>query len=128
MEEDFRALLLASGAVTAICGTRINFGAHPQGQSFPAIVLNTASDLSGHTLDGPESGSDAIAQVDCYGVTYGAAKGLARAVRAAVDGYKGGNIEAVFFRGSRDGREGGANEAERLYRVSQDFTVRYQIT
>lgn len=127
MEEDVRTLLLADGGVSAIVGTRINWGAHPQGASMPAIVLTAVSNVSGHTLDGPWAMSDGRVQVDCYADTYSSAKALGRAVRTALDGYAGGTINAVFFENAQDGREGGTNEAERPFRMSLDFFVNYQL-
>lgn len=126
MEEDFRALLLAASPVTAICGTRINFGTHPQGQSFPALVLNTVSDAEGLVMNGPNNLSEGIVQVDCYAETYGAAKLLARSVVAALNCYRGGDFRLIVHGASRDTREGGTNEAERLFRVSLDFNTSWR--
>lgn len=125
MEEQIRAALLASSGVTALASTRVNFGSHPQGEALPGLVLNTVSDFSEHTLSGPDGPPEARVQIDCYAMTYGAAKQLSRAVRAALDGYSGGAIQGAFLSNARDGREGGTNEAERPFRVSMDFTVRY---
>ena len=126
MEEDFRALLLAATAVTDICGTRINFGAHPQGQDLPAIVLNTVSDNNGHDLQGSDGLFQGRVQADCYATTYGAAKLLSRAVRDALEGHQDSNFSGVFIAGSRDGREGGTNEADRPFRVSLDFLTNWR--
>lgn len=128
MEEDIRALLLASAGVTAICGTRINFGAHPQGQPLPAVVLNTAADVQGVTMAAPEGHSEALVQVDSYGETYASSKSLARAVRSVLSGYSGGDILGVFEVASRDTREDGSTEPGRPYRVSADYTVRYYLS
>ncbi len=126
MEEEFRALLLAATAVTDLCGSRINFGAHPQGQPWPAIVLNTISDNSGHDLKGPDGLQSGRVQVDCYAEAYGGAKLLSRAVRAVLDGHTDANFSGVFVAGSRDGREGGTNEADRPFRVSLDFLTNWR--
>jgi hypothetical protein len=108
-----------------LVGARVNFGAHPQGQPLPAIVLNTVSDLEGVSLDGRDGLSGARIQVDCYAIDYGPAKRLSRAVKAVLNGYSGDRIQGVFHAGSRDGREGGTNEAIRPYRVSLDFNLTY---
>jgi len=125
MEEELRALLLADSGVSSHVGSRVNFGTHPQGQPRPAIVLNTISDAEGYTLSGPNGVTQARVQADCYADTYGAAKLLSRAVRALLSGYSGGSFQGVFHVGTRDGREGGSNEAERPYRVSMDFMVHF---
>ena len=126
MEEAIRAFLLATTAVTNICGTRINFGTHPQGLAYPAIVLNTIGDAEDHTLVGPDGLSQGRIQADCYATTYGGAKLLSRAVRAALDGYSGGDFSGVFLAGSRDDREGGGNEPDRNFRASLDFLTNWR--
>jgi hypothetical protein len=126
MEEEFRAILTAATAVTNIApSSRINFGEHPQGAAFPAIVLNTIGDNAGQTLKGSDELSIGRVQVDCYAMTYGAAKLLSRAALAALDTYRGGDFLAIFHVGTRDTREGGSNEAERPYRVSLDFITNW---
>jgi len=125
MEEQFRAALLASSGVTAICGTRIDFGANAQGAAYPRVVLWTIGDNEAHNLQAPDGHSVGRVQVDCYAVTYGQAKQLSRAVRAVLDGYSGGGFQGVFLAGSRDTREGGTNEAERPFRVSLDFITHF---
>lgn len=127
MEEIIRALLLADSGVSSHAGTRINFGVHPQGEPLPAVVLNTISDNEGYLIASPDGLNAARIQADCYAGTYGAAKLLSRAVSAALSGHSGNGIKGVFHAGSRDGREGGANEAERPYRVSLDYITTYSI-
>ena len=127
MEEEFRAILLASTAVTGIVGIRINWGAHPQGSAMPAIVLTTISANNGHTMASPDMLQESRVQVDCDGMTYGATKALSRAVLATLDGYEGGNFQGIFHAGTRDGREGGANEADRPFRVSMDFMTHWSV-
>lgn len=125
MEEAIRALLLASSGVVSLCGDRIDFGANTQGAGYPRIVLWVIGDAEGHTLEGPDGLSVGRVQVDCYGVTYGAAKQVSRAVRALLDGYSGGEFQGVFLAGTRDTREGGSNEAERPFRTSLDFITHF---
>lgn len=125
MEEQFRAVLLADSGVSSLAGSRVNYTTHPQGQPLPGVVLNVVSDAEEYTLQGTTGVSEARIQADCYADTYGAAKGLSRAVRALLSGYTGGSFQGVFHVGTRDGREGGSNEAERPYRVSMDFMVHF---
>lgn len=124
MEEAIRALLRADAAIAARCAGRVNFSVHPQGEPFPAIVLNTISDTEGMTLDGPEGLADVRLQVDCYATTYGAAKLLSREVRQLLSGYQDGAIQGVFYGVSRDMRDEAA-DGTALFRVSQDYTVRF---
>jgi len=126
MEEELRALLRDAPNVADLCGDRVNFGSHPQGKPFPAIVLNVFGDGEGHTLKGRDGLAIERVQVDCYGETYGAAKLLSRAVSDLLDGYRGGGFRGVFKLNSRDGREGGSNEAERPFFVKIDFKTNWR--
>jgi len=125
MEEEFRALLTGSAAVTAICGNRIEYGGNAQGAAYPRIALYTIGDNEDHNMKGPDGLSVGRVQVDCYATTYGGAKLLGRAVRAVLDGYKGGNFQGVFHAGTRDTTEGGSNEADRPFRSSLDFITNF---
>lgn len=125
MEEEIRAVLLASSGVTALAGTRVDFGGNPQGSPMPRVCLWTISDFDGLNITGPDGFFQGRVQADCYGATYSAAKGLARAVIAALNGYAGGGLQLVTLIGTRDTREGGANEAERPFRTSLDFATFY---
>ena len=127
MEEAFLALLTDSGAVTAhVPAARINWGAHPQGAGSPYIMLTVISDSEGLHMQGPDGLSQARVQVDIYAPTYGDAKSAARAVRALLHGHRAGSFRLIEFAGSRDNREGGTNEAERLHRVGMDFIVNWR--
>lgn len=128
MEEAIRARLLATAAVTALCGNRIDFGASGQGAAYPRVVLWTIGDAEGHNLQGPDGHSIGRIQCDVYALTYGASKQLSRAVRAALDGYSGNGFQGVFLASSRDTREGGSNDAERPFRVSLDFITHFNPT
>lgn len=127
MEQELRAILLASSGVTALApAARINWGAHPQGAALPALVLNVISDAEGYHLKGRDGLSQGRVQVDAYAETYAQAKQLSRAVRAALSGYRGGGFRLVEHVATRDSREGGSNEADRPYRVSLDFLTHWR--
>jgi hypothetical protein len=127
MEEAFRAALLASSGVTTLVpAARLNWGAHPQGAAKPYVVMMVVSDAQGMTLTGPDGLSQGRVQVDCYAPTYTLAKQVSRAVRAVLHGYRGGGFQLVEHVATRDSREGGTNEAERLFRVSLDFSTHWR--
>lgn len=126
MEEAFRAILLTNAQVSAIVGTRVDWGSQTQGAGYPSIVLHVIDDFEDATMTGPSGLSQGRVQVDCYAETYGAAKLLSRAVRAVLDGYRGGQFSGIFHAATRDGREGGTNEATRPYRVSLDFFTNWR--
>jgi hypothetical protein len=125
MEEALRARLLATAA---LAGVPVNWGSHPQGAGLPGIVLNVVSGNEGLTLKGRDGLSVARVQVDCLGVSYAAAKGVARNVITALNAYRATNLRLVAHVATRDSREGGSNEAERPYRTSLDFMTHWRAT
>lgn len=106
MEEALVAKLLASAGVTALVGNRINWTRRPQGNATPAVVLNMIDGSPGYTLAGPDGLYRNRVQVDCWAKTYAQAKLTARAVDAALSGFKGvsGGVSfrAVFIDSERD--------------------------
>lgn len=125
MEEEFRTLLRATTAITDVVGQRVEWGVHPQGDPFPAIVLNVVSGFDGVHMNGTGPYEGRI-QVDCYGLTYGTAKQVSRAVIGALNAYRGGGFLFMQHTSTRDGREGGTNEAERPYRTGLDFNITWR--
>ena len=123
MEEQIRAMLRA-----AIPGVPIDWGSRPQGSPYPGVVLQIAGDNSGHTYDGPDGMSVSRVQVDVYALEYGQARVLSRQIRAALDGYRSGDVLGTFRAGERDGREGGGGEAKRPFRISQDFEIHWRLS
>lgn len=123
MEEQIRTMLLA-----ALPGTPIDWGARPQGSGYPGVVLTIASDQGGHTYDGPDGLSVSRVQVDVYALSYGEARVLSRQIRAALDGYRSGDILGTFRAGERDSRDGGSGEVERPFRISQDFEIHWRVS
>ncbi|WP_370286955.1 DUF3168 domain-containing protein [Pseudooceanicola nanhaiensis] len=124
MEQAFRDILTGDAAVAALATGGVNWGAHPQGQPLPAVVLFLVSGAGGHTLDGPNRLFEGRVQIDCYAQDYGTAKRLSRAVIAALDGHAGGVFQRIFWASSRDLRDATYSEAaERPFRMSLDFLV-----
>lgn len=126
MQRALRAVLLGMPAVTALCAGRVDWGKRPQGDPYPAICLHLIGDREGHTLKGPDGLSQGRVQVDCYAETYGEAAEVARAVRDALNGYRGDGFRGVFLEGQRDNTERGSNEPDRAARVSMDFLVNWR--
>ncbi|SDW78259.1 DUF3168 domain-containing protein [Roseicitreum antarcticum] len=127
MEEAILALLAGSAPVIAMVpADRINWGEHPQGAGDPYITMMTVGDAEGLVMSGPDGLSEGRIQIDCYAPTYAQAKQISRAVRAVLHGHRGGGLRLVTHVATRDSREGGSNEAERLFRVSMDFTTAWR--
>ncbi len=126
MQVALRSMLRAVPAVAALCRVRVDWGKRPQGDPYPAICLHLIGDREGHTLQGPDGLSQGRVQVDCFAETYGEAAAVARAVRDALNGYRGGGFRGVFLEGQRDNTERGSNEPDRAARVSMDFLVNWR--
>jgi hypothetical protein len=127
MRADFIALLRDAAGVAAIVpANAIGMEQVVQGTVYPAIVCSVVSGSEGVTHDGPEGLTMARMQVDCYALDYGQADAIATAVKTALNGHRGGRFGGVFQESERDSREGGANDAERPYRISLDFMVNWR--
>lgn len=132
MEEAFRALLLANTAFMAlITSDGVAFSDAPQNRTYPLVTMMTVSGSQGHTMKGPDGLFQGRVQVDCLAVTMKQAKQLARAVVTALDGHRssagsGPRFLGIFHDSTRDGREGGTNEADRPFRSSLDFLVNWR--
>lgn len=131
MEEAFRALLLANAPLLAlISADRLVFGDAPQGRAYPLITMITVSGAQGHTMKGPDGLFQGRVQVDCLAQSMIEAKRLGRAVVAALNGHRTAGsapgFAGIFHDATRDGREGGTNEADRPFRSSLDFIVHWR--
>jgi hypothetical protein len=125
MEEALRDLLIADTGVNTLVSGRVTWGSRPQGKPMPAIVMYLVDDISGHSQSGPDNLSVARVQVNCHGANYPQAMTLSKAVREALDGYRGGVFQGIFHALTRDSREGGSNEADRPFLRQMDFIVNW---
>lgn len=129
MEQEFRALLTGSVAITALVpSARINWGESPQGAGHPSIVLNVVGGAKGLVMNGRNTLFEGRVQVDCYGVTYASPRQVSAAVEDLLNGYRAAGFRLIQHITTRTSREGGTNEAERPYRVSMDFSVAWRQT
>lgn len=125
METGFRALLTSSAEVSALApADRIVWGMLGQGKALPAAVLNAVSNNQGMTQQGPDGLWQGRVQVDCYGLTYAAAKELADAVIKILNGYRDANFRLIVFDARRDHNETGATD--RPHRISLDFLTNWR--
>lgn len=125
MEKEFRAILLDSSGLSPLVEDRIDWGVPPQGQAFPAIVLNLVSGFEGIHMNGAGPFEGRV-QVDCYALTYGDAKRISRAVIGLLNAYRGGGFLFISHTSTRDDRTGGSNEVERPFRTGLDFNVKWR--
>ena len=124
MEAALIAKLLATAGVTAMVSTRINWSRRPQGAALPAIVLHRVSG----TPDVHHAGASGLVvsrvQVDCWAVSYGSAKAVARAVEAAITAqtFTQGAVrfDVILIDSERDDS---TDETTPLFRTSLDLIV-----
>ena len=84
MEEVLRAQLLAVTPVTALVGTRVDWGIRSQGATMPALVLHQISGVPQTNLSGPSGWSSDRIQADCWGRTFKSARDVADAASLAL--------------------------------------------
>lgn len=89
IEELLRAQLVADGTVGGLVGQRVYPMVAPPNGTLPAIVYQKISGVRVQSHDGPTGLARPRFQFACMAATYTAAKGLANAVRACLDGYSG---------------------------------------
>jgi hypothetical protein len=131
MEEALIAYLLANSGVRVLVGTppasqRMHWTQAPQGVAKPYATLTKVTGLRDTTLQGPSGFQEARVQIDCYGLTFSSAKGLARAVEAVLSGLTvttgGIEFQGCFLDAERDGYEADA-APDKLFRTSLDFII-----
>lgn len=120
MDELLRARLLAT-----VAGVPADWGMTAQGVSPPRLVLYRISGGDDYTYAGRTGYTQTRVQIDCYAAGVGAAKLLARQVKAALSGYRLGTILGVFLQNERD-LSPDIEGAGTLGRVSLDFFVHHQ--
>lgn len=127
MEAALIAHLLATAGITALVGDRITWGRRDQGGTLPAIVLHRIDGAPDYHLDGPSGLVASRVQVDCWGLSYGSAKTVARAVDTAISGarFTRGAIrfDAVLIVDERDTTFD--ETATALFRTSLDLAVHH---
>lgn len=120
------ALLSADPAVAALVDARIYPLIAPQSAPLPRIVYTGAGGIRWNSIDGPSGLGQPRVQIDAYAATYGQAHALAKAIRDALDGYRG-TAAGVRIGGVScptpplDFYE--ADVSPPLYRVGQDFLI-----
>lgn len=130
MEAALIAELLATTGITTLTGTRINWSRRPQGEAIPvgkgSLVLHRIDGSPDYHLTGPSGLVESRVQADCWGLSYAAAKALARAVEAKLSA-------ARFTRGAirfdailiLDERDSTFDETTPIFRTSIDLAVHH---
>jgi hypothetical protein len=124
MEAGIITHLLAGTAIAVVVGTRVYPVDRPQGSAFPALTVTRISGGPLYADDGEVGLDNGRVQVDCWALTYTAAKDLASLVRARLSAVRDvSGFRYIMLDSERDIREGGGNVAEYPFHVSQDYNV-----
>ena len=127
-----RQILLRDAEVKAI--TKQIFSDHlPQSITGPSVVLWSIGGESEEAVEKPLGFEINLVQTDCYAATRGTSMELWKAVRRALNGYRGVvegvRIDGINTQGGHQHREDrtlAATDSYR-YRVIQDFNVPYHV-
>lgn len=128
MESAIIQLLLDSAPVVAMVGTRVYPVERPQGSVLPAIVCKRIDGGPEYANDGETGLENGRIQLDIYASIYTNAMAVKRVVRTALSGVRdvtvlGVDVKFITVVFERDTKEGGANQAEYLYRRQVDVEV-----
>jgi len=125
MEEALVSFLLAAAGLSSLLSTRIHWLQAGQSLNKPYVTLTRISGNRSMNFQGANGFVESRVQVDCYGLNYGSAKQVARAVEARLSGVRvthSGYVFRFFLDGERDIFED-ADTPDKLYRVSLDFLI-----
>ena len=127
MEEALRALIVADSGVTDLVSTRVYWRQAPQSVTGDFINLHVISAPRDYRMTGSSGLRQTRVQTDCWGSKYSTAKGIARALDAAVSGYSGtvsGKVfQGIFIDGERDDDTTDTGDTQTRFRVSLDLII-----
>lgn len=115
IEESLIAALTAGIPGPTSAGNRVHAVLRPQDEATPAISYQRISSVPVADFDGDAGVDNARVQIDCWGLTYGAAKTLAREARVAITA---ADLHAYVMTDRDD-----IDEETGLYRVSMDVSL-----
>jgi len=126
MEADLIAALTANTGVTLIAGQRVAWGARPQTDSLPAVVLHKVAGGASYSMDGRTGPDEALVQIDCWAGSANGAQALSEAVAAALETMAPLPFQGAFITSEMDLHEmadgGPKNDSTEFYRRA--LTVR----
>jgi hypothetical protein len=99
MEAALRALLVGSGPVAALVGSRVYWGEIPQGSAAPAVVMYVVSRVPGYTFQGSDGMDESRIQIDVRDTNLGRAFEVRDAIRSILSGYRG-TISGTYVSGA----------------------------
>ena len=81
--------LLSQPTVSALIGDRLYPARLPQGVTLPAVTYQWIARVASVTYEGAADLARGRIQIDCWATSYAAMVSLAKAIRAALSGYRG---------------------------------------
>ena len=123
--------ITSNAAVGALVTKRVYPVAMPQKPTYPAVVFTFVSGVALESIEGSSNLTTSRVQLDCWSTDYSQAKDLARAVRTALQGFRGVmgggsgvDVDSVLFEGGDAGRDTFDDELK-IYGVQQDCMVTF---
>jgi hypothetical protein len=124
IQDELFTRLKDDAGVSAIVGTGIYPVRLPQNKSTPALVYTQISGPRLHDLGGASDRAMPRFQVDCWADTAAAAKSLADAVRASLNGFNG-TLTTIKATIRLDNEQEDYDDGAKLYRVIQDYRLNH---
>jgi hypothetical protein len=123
-----RTRLVEDTAVAAVVGAKVYWSIVPQAAVLPYIRLQTVSDERPIDMKGYQARREPRVQADCFAATYGAARGLADKVVAALATPETvGGVVFGFVRASGPRDLGEDTSAGFVHRASLDLIVEHRL-
>lgn len=129
MEYELRTKLLSDATIAAILATRLYPVILPQNTIFPAATYQIIDTPRDFNLDGPSGLARPKIQYTLWATKADNVKALARAIRLALNGFKGtlpdgSDVKSVMLEDERETYESDVN----LHRIDLDFVVWFDET
>jgi hypothetical protein len=132
MKSELVAYLLATAGLSALVSTRIDWLKRPQGESLPAITLQTASAPRDYTMQGRVGLVGYLIQMDVWGSTYKQTQDVLAALIPALDELDEAPFQGAFIENERESTEAqdgpDASTSTDFYRTSLDVRIFHQAT
>ena len=117
------SVISGDAGVAALVGTRIEPIRLPQGATLPAVTYQRISEVRQGTFAPAQKMPGVLFQVDCWGATYSDSKGVAVAVRKALDEFKGPSAGETITASLLENEIDQYEPDVKIYRTMLEFRV-----